>query len=243
MSPPIRDGSGNSIGAIRLGDGSEIAEVRTGAGDVLFSADPPIADSLVSRFNFENDVTDSVGSNDGSIVGSPTFTTTAKVGNTALEFFGGSDGVNISNPIIPEDSPQTITAYVKIPDQTAGKIVDIGNDRFIIAYKARGETGYEFRMFGSNSHLIEHDGPLNEFVHLAASFDGDKQEFFVNGTSVGSNTGTGYTYAGGGETGIGYEAVNDVDHLQGIVDDVQFYNKGLTSTEVSNLINTGSIKG
>jgi len=38
MSPPIRDGSGNDIGAIRLGDGSEISEVRTGAGDVLFSA-------------------------------------------------------------------------------------------------------------------------------------------------------------------------------------------------------------
>jgi len=37
MSPPIRDGSGNSIGSIRLGDGSEISEVRTGAGDVLFS--------------------------------------------------------------------------------------------------------------------------------------------------------------------------------------------------------------
>jgi len=38
MSPPIRDGSGNSIGSIRLGDGTEISEVRTGAGDVLFSA-------------------------------------------------------------------------------------------------------------------------------------------------------------------------------------------------------------
>jgi hypothetical protein len=46
MSPPIRDGSGNSIGSIRLGDGTEIAEVRTGAGDVLFSAIP---DSVVSR--------------------------------------------------------------------------------------------------------------------------------------------------------------------------------------------------
>jgi len=37
MSPPIRDGSGSSIGSIRLGDGTEISEVRTGAGDVLFS--------------------------------------------------------------------------------------------------------------------------------------------------------------------------------------------------------------
>jgi len=40
MSPPIRDGSGSSIGNIRLGDGTEISEVRTGAGDVLFSAGP-----------------------------------------------------------------------------------------------------------------------------------------------------------------------------------------------------------
>jgi len=37
MSPPIRDGSGSSIGSIRLGDGTEISEVRTGAGGVLFS--------------------------------------------------------------------------------------------------------------------------------------------------------------------------------------------------------------
>jgi len=48
MSPPIRDGSGNGIGSIRLGDGSEISEVRTGAGDVLFSA-ITIPDSVVSR--------------------------------------------------------------------------------------------------------------------------------------------------------------------------------------------------
>jgi len=47
MSPPIREGSGNDIGSIRLGDGSEIAEVRTGAGDLLFSAIP---DSVVDDF-------------------------------------------------------------------------------------------------------------------------------------------------------------------------------------------------
>jgi hypothetical protein len=53
MSPPIRDGSGNSIGSIRLGDGSEIAEVRTGAGDVLFSASA-IPDSVVDNFEDAN---------------------------------------------------------------------------------------------------------------------------------------------------------------------------------------------
>jgi len=58
MSPPIREGSGDSIGSIRLGDGSEISEVRTGAGDVLFSAIP---DSVVSR---PSDGSSSTGRND-----------------------------------------------------------------------------------------------------------------------------------------------------------------------------------
>jgi len=53
MSPPIRDGSGNDIGAIRLGDGSEISEVRTGAGDVLFSAIPPAPDSANLRARYD----------------------------------------------------------------------------------------------------------------------------------------------------------------------------------------------
>jgi len=52
MSPPIRDGLGNDIGAIRLGDGTEISEVRTGAGDVVFSS--AIPDTVVSRPNDNN---------------------------------------------------------------------------------------------------------------------------------------------------------------------------------------------
>ncbi|UXF50536.1 hypothetical protein 7778G3F11_33 [Haloquadratum phage sp.] len=63
MSPPIRDGSGNSIGSIRLGDGSEIAEVRTGAGDVLFSALP---DSVTSRPN--DDTTATISLSTGLVV-------------------------------------------------------------------------------------------------------------------------------------------------------------------------------
>jgi len=58
MSPPIREGSGNSIGSIRLGDGSEISEVRTGAGDVLFSGsaipDSALTQHLVAWYRFED---------------------------------------------------------------------------------------------------------------------------------------------------------------------------------------------
>ncbi len=56
MSPPIRDGSGNDIGAIRLGDGSEISEIRTGGGDVLFQSVSTEEDSWSLRDGNSNNV-------------------------------------------------------------------------------------------------------------------------------------------------------------------------------------------
>jgi hypothetical protein len=60
MSPPIRDGSGDSIGSIRLGDGSEIAEVRTGAGDVVFSANAIPASGLSHDYDATQEATGSL---------------------------------------------------------------------------------------------------------------------------------------------------------------------------------------
>jgi len=85
MSPPIRDGSGNSIGSIRLGDGTEISEVRTGAGDVLFSALPDSARNQYLVGDFSTTIwSDSVGTVDIDQIERLTFDSTA---------FGGKGGV------------------------------------------------------------------------------------------------------------------------------------------------------
>jgi len=78
MSPPIRDGSGSSIGSIRLGDGTEISEVRTGAGDVLFSGTTVIE-------NFENNL-----SNFGTVTDASVQSNTVQVGSGALGVDDGS---------------------------------------------------------------------------------------------------------------------------------------------------------
>lgn len=226
------------MGLNDLGGGVRAGGLRN-LSSIEFSAIP---DSGVSRYEFEQDVTDSWGSNDGLLVGSPSYTTTAKVGAYALDFDGVDDGVDTGKNFVPEGEPQSITAWVNIPDQTSAKIVDVSNERFIIAYKARGSTGYEFRMFDGANHLIEYNGPTGQWVHVAATFDGDKQEFYVDGSSVGSDTGTGYNFgAASGDVGIGYEKENVTDYLEGIIDDVRVYDKGLSSSEVSNLYNNGSI--
>jgi hypothetical protein len=93
MSPPIRDGSGDSIGSIRLGDGSEIAEVRTGAGDVLFSA-TTIPDRLIHQF-LEDNITVSDGTSGFTWpdnVGGDDMTVTGATYDESL--FGGAGGVS-----------------------------------------------------------------------------------------------------------------------------------------------------
>jgi len=99
MSPPIRAGSGSSIGSIRLGDGSEISEVRTGAGDVLFSGSA-IPDGVVDNFEavgadpagpYESgDTIDDYYSGD---TGSFQRTQTAPEGSNALQLTSGADAI------------------------------------------------------------------------------------------------------------------------------------------------------
>jgi len=94
MSPPIRDGSGSSIGSIRLGDGTEIAEVRTGAGDVLFSAIP---DSAIFHWELSegsgSTAADSIGSQDGTIIGATWDDTESWYEGFALDGDGSGDHV------------------------------------------------------------------------------------------------------------------------------------------------------
>jgi hypothetical protein len=98
MSPPIRDGSGDSIGAIRLGDGSEIAEVRTGAGDVLFSAIPDIVDNFEvpdGPYGSNEDITDFYNGDTGAFERQQS---TVTEGSFALRQFGANSNANMTSP-------------------------------------------------------------------------------------------------------------------------------------------------
>jgi hypothetical protein len=101
MSPPIRDGSGSSIGSIRLGDGSEISEVRTGAGDVLFSA-TTIPDSVIYQFDGQNlsgfsngntvsQLPDESGVTGSATNGSATYASNIRNSNAGVQFTGSED--------------------------------------------------------------------------------------------------------------------------------------------------------
>jgi len=211
MSPPIRDGSGSSIGAIRLGDGSEIAEVRTGAGDVLFSL-PVAADSLVAWYPFRAGTGEDITAGDSDFgdttdysatVNGATFKPSGGVtdiqtgANSGAFDFDGTDDSLVSNKPLPSDvhgnSSRTIAYWLKPQRiQTGGeKHVVFGDADFGESFGGfhldkNGKPRLKFYGFGSGSEDFDtgKNLTLNTYQHIGITYDGSIVRVFVNGTET-----------------------------------------------------------
>jgi len=145
MSPPIRDGSGNDIGAIRLGDGSEISEVRTGAGDVLFSAIP---DNVID--DFEETIYEDKGNSvsDYYTLGGDAnnFDFFQRSTSTAYEGLYGIDGDSNSSDdrIVTSVSGDGLPRYPSIDDRVRISLnfSDTSNDIFWIGTTIGSRKGW-----------------------------------------------------------------------------------------------------
>jgi len=168
MSPPIRDGSGNSIGSIRLGDGSEISEVRTGAGDVLFSATPDSVQMFDSPlYNWSPDAIKAsdgnspqsfperlTGLSDASVSnGNPTFRTDYEnTGEPAVVYDSGDGTKDTHSASVDANAPasgDSISVFVAY-------LIDNTGDNTIFQYGGGslvadvGNNIYQFERGGSN---------------------------------------------------------------------------------------------
>jgi hypothetical protein len=252
MSPPIRDGSGNSIGSIRLGDGTEISEVRTGAGDVVFSASA-IPDSVVSLYAFEDDLDTSVavdsqasGSNDANITRA-SYTTTAKVGSLALSH-DGSDGETVSQNTVDisgqgDTSGFSISAYINFQRETPG------GGSYNTAYAAGVEGTAPFFIvnrsgnigllwLGSDNVIIRSSISITAgtYFHIYGEFLSDGSvNLKVDGTVEGSGSTTDRP-SDIGSVNHRTGAFSGGNYAQVIVDDFAPANEPLTASELQSLI-------
>jgi len=253
MSPPIRDGSSSSIGSIRLGDGSEISEVRTGAGDVLFSATPA---SARLRYSFDDadtssgTITDSFGSFDGALNGNITTGVTGLASynsGEAYQFDGNGDFVaaNSTPSWVATNSDQSWAVWVNISSgASSGQILShedlTGSNDSRAGYYYNGSE-IEAPVFDGSSTAGQavsvSTGTTN---HLVLTYDSATHSatLYVNNSKTTGSPSPRFT----GSTGFTIAArPGGGNELQCTVDDARLYNKELTSTEVNNLFNSGSI--
>jgi len=186
MSPPIRDGSGSSIGSIRLGDGSEIAEVRTGAGDVLFSAisspDNPLFQYLYNDTNDTTTVTDeSSNNNDGQVANGTSnisYSSDSVEGSHSLELSG--DSINTGTDFYENTFTWMTWAYADTANLSGeSDIFNCGSDRANLSWEKNNTNGFEFSVFdsGGTTVVLDLDSEPergDEWVFLVGKHDASK---------------------------------------------------------------------
>jgi len=219
-------------------------------------AGPAIPDSGVARWTFDDADTESGTAldvwkgNDATIDGATTGVNGANQTydtNAAYDFDGDNDSVTAS---IPNLDTATLAAWGNIVPQSE---VSYNNSGFI-QYVSSGTDDplgirpstdtYRFivNAGGSSTEFSSSSNPRDEWAHFVITWDGSELAGYINGSLEGSDTSISGNLEASGVLNIAIlETIGN--HGDERVDDPRVYNKALSSTEVSNLYDTGSING
>jgi len=256
MSPPIRDGSGNSIGAIRLGDGTEISEVRTGAGDVLFSGilDSEANQKLVHRWPLSEDsdpFVDQIGSSDGTNNGKTQVTGNKYVDGAARQGDGTGDYIDVGQSAPSLDARFAVAVTLdNFTSSSRGTMVGVlntgDNQRLDLAVSFSSTGDVAFDATGADADTVRvltgggvvDDGNRHRIVYNKTGPTASEFEIWIDGTEQGTSIDV--DQGGGVNTFNGWDTathlfnrggLNDF-HLPAIQDDVCFFGDSLTQSEI-----------
>ncbi len=200
---------------------------------------PPVA---VAHWDFDEGAgavaKDSVGSNDGTLVGGPEWVDgwTGVAGDYALEF-DGDDYVALSYPVsVLAGDSVTVSAWVKPVSGLSAQWRPIVSQ----AKEVSGsfvKVGYRLALSGYDPMFQLNDicwamgstGIDTDWNHLMGTYDGSDIQLFVNGSLAAATSGSGY--AGiwtDAFIGYGGPELNEEGHFEGCIDDVWVYGCPLT---------------
>lgn len=104
-------------------------------------------------------------------------------------------------------------------------------------------------LYGTNSpgyHYSTGTVPLNQWSHVAYTYNGSVITFYINGVAAGTANNTGnITQLTGYENEpfrIGWDSSTDIRYWSGLIDDVRVYNRALSATEILNLYKQNETK-
>ena len=152
------------------------------------------------------------------------------------------------------------TVHVRVPDHAALKPEQFTAEAWVFPTAqdidphtiiARGDTGktWDLRLTNNYPQFWSHGGqglegpsaiPLNEWTHLAISFDGTIKRLYVNGAKVASSDKpVALVYDAAVPVTIGSEWASSASsaRFKGRIDEVALYNRALTEDEVFSIYN------
>lgn len=217
----------------------------------LDSSWTPQWSSLVSYWKMNNAWTDSKGSNNGSTVGSPTFTSSSKVGSHAGNF-SSADGnyVTVGSTGLPTGaSERSVGLWFKMTSTTASALFNYGSNsagqRFDIFYNGSNAMCVEFV---NSSRCIPWTRDSN-WHHIVVTYPAGQTstsffKLYLDGIQLtASDSGTPQTLNTTGWSPM-FARLNVVNGyaFTGQLDDVAIWSKELTAAEIQTIYSRQSAK-
>ena len=219
----------------------------------------PSATGLVAKYNLSSDTNDSQGSLNGTNNGS-TFPTDAKLGTGAYSFDGSNDYVDLTGALNAMTTTGTIAFWVKADDADDGakiwSVCSTGNTDGRIYLEQQSATVWTVACQdgGSAQWKVDSTGVTfqdGQWYHIAITHDGGSSygavKLYIDGVDRSSNSNNGSTWNkwisnidGLNNMEFGRSNYNNAQnsYFGGIIDDVGIWNRVLTATEISDLVNS-----
>ena len=184
---------------------------------------------------------DSVGGHDGTLVGDPTWTL-----DGALDFDGVGDRIDVETILDAGSAQISVMAWVFKRDTGDDRIISKSSGGAIVDHVfSLGVAGTTIRArlkTSDNGGTSDYDGgsiALNQWVHVAFTYDGAMLRIYMDGTETASYAVTGNMIASTLDVAIGNVNATDDRYWNGLLDDVRIYDWALTPAEITELVMSG----
>ncbi len=166
---------------------------------------------------------------------------------SALDFDGVNDYVSIPhNAKLKPTAQITIEAWVNPRDIHTNTYYEVyrkedGNGRHLFSFQEHG-TILSFGL-GVGATYVELDVPINkadyenQWVHIAATYDGKTKRIFRNGVLIGSINTTGAIIATGTSPVLIGQNQQQPEYFNGKIDEVRLWGRALCQTEIQQTMN------
>lgn len=177
--------------------------------------------------------------NHGTLNGGVTQGTTGILGQTAYQFDGTDDYINVGPALDPGSSDFTISMWVKPSSFSSNNDLYATNENNSPRYLCRIETDGTLRFYcGDGSTKADANGSTSlstgTWYLLTFRRKGDKYDILLNASIDGSTSVSNGDISGGETEWIGANA-SDSKHTAGTITEVRIYNHALTKQEIQYL--------
>ena len=211
---------------------------------------PPPA-GMVAWWPGDDHANDIIDGNDGTPVGGATYAP-GMVGQ-AFSFDGSGDsGVTVpSSPSLNMTEAVTIDAWVyptSFPNafptvvrrhRCEGGACALGFAQYLLAVTDQGQAHCNINASGSGDP-IGGTVPLNEWTHLACTYDRVNVRVYVNGAEVASDPLAEAIISSPLPLGIGIAPGFTSRNFDGLIDEVEIFNRALTAAEIQAIYDAGN---